>query len=161
MSAIAILLPELDVPFTFTRRPSPLDPELRPEWRLSVLVLLLRVCCRGTRSSLRKLHLLNWTIRSNEARLRLFALLDETIGPEDIEIRVEPALNRAIDFAAAEGLVRFVGGDKVELTPSGVSLAAEIVSAPDCLVHERAFMERLRLRLTEQKVTEILKGNGA
>ncbi len=55
---------EIGLPFRFKRKPMPIAAELRPDWKMATLLLILDVSSYAGKSSLKRLHLLNWAIRS-------------------------------------------------------------------------------------------------
>ena len=67
--------PEFDVQFSFQRRPISLPGDLRPTWRIGLLTILMVQCCRQQRSSLTRLHVLSWAVRSEENYEDMLALL--------------------------------------------------------------------------------------
>lgn len=150
-------LPMLNIPFYFDKRPTPVPGDLRPIWRIYVLLLLLRRCCRQNRSSFARLHVLSWAMLSPENRESLVALVNEEQDPESLIVRVEPSLNRAVDYAIGVGMIRRNDGDRFELTPSGVSAADQIYEQTDCLMVEKAVMDELGKRVTESLVNELFR----
>jgi len=148
-------IPELDAPFVFNRRATAVPGDLRPLWRINLVLLLLRKCCRGGRSSFARLHVLSWASLSPENRNLLVRVLDEEETVESLVVRVEPSLNRAVDFAIGEGFVRRVTGNRYELTPAGVARANALVDAEDCLDGEKAFVEQVGRRVTESLVNDL------
>ena len=147
----------LGAQITFAARPFPLPADLRAEWRIALLLCVLMVNCRSGRSSLRRLQVINWAARSAEARVRFLQVIDHGAAPDDVIIRVEPGLNRAIDFAAAEDLVSRPGGNRVQLTERGREMVRQIQAVADCLTEERSFLASLGMRLTEQRAKELLE----
>lgn len=139
---------ELDAPFNFSRRPIDIPGDLRPVWRIGLLVLLLKNCCRQNRARFTQLHVLNWGIRSDDTRRCLEEAISGSIGVESLIVRIEPSLNRAVDLAIGERLVRRCSGDQVELTQQGLDFASEIEN--DALMYrpERDFMARIRKKVT-------------
>lgn len=146
---------KIDVPFTFTRRPEPLPPDLRPNWRVAMLLLLLR-SCRSEKASLEKLHVLNWAIRTPESRRRFLAYVKGEGNPDDVIIRFEPGLNRAIDFVRGEGLVKIENGKRVKLTDRGSSIAQQIDRIEDCMAEERKFLEEVKPFVMEKYIKALL-----
>jgi hypothetical protein len=142
----------LDVAFSFKSRPSDLPPDLRPNWRVPLLLLMLHVCCRGGKSTLFRLHVLNWSSRNQENQNKLLANLASDLEYSEVPIRVEPAFVRTIQFAVAEGLVSRVGGDRVQLTDSGKAFANQLVENGAPLGAEREFLRVVGQRLTENWV---------
>jgi len=148
--------PKIDVPFTFTRRPEPLPPDLRPNWRVAMLLLLLR-SCRSEKASLKKLHVLNLAIRTPESRRRFLAHVKGDGNPDDVIIRFEPGLNRAIDFARGDDLLRIEKGKSVKLTDRGSSIAQQIDRNEDCMVEERKFLEEVKPFVLEKHIKALLR----
>jgi hypothetical protein len=138
----------LDVKFTFISRPRDLPGDLRPNWRVPLLVLMLDICCRGGRSSLYKLHLLNWMIRKDDQREVLLSNLSEDPDYSQILIQVEPSFIRAIQFAVAEKLVERLDKSRVKITERGKQFAHDIATS-NSLISEKSFLKDVGLRLTE------------
>ena len=153
-------IPELAVPFFFRDRPAAVPGDLRPEWRIAVLLLLLRKCCRENRSSFGRLHVLNWAARSEDGHSELLEIIAGAADPDTITVRIEPALNRAVEYARGENLVEIVRGDRVQLSERGVSLADDIAGTGEIFLSEKRFIAAIGRRLTEDTVNRILKPSG-
>jgi hypothetical protein len=143
-----------EVPFKFTRRPSPLPGDLRPLWRISVVLLLLKHCCRQARSSLRRLHVLNWAIRSKENQHLFLQVVERDRETTDFIVRFEPAFNRAISFAIGEHLISSKG-DSVQITEKGSAYVAELEQQSTLLQEERNFVKTLGMRVTEAFIKQL------
>ena len=141
---------------SFRQRPTPLAPEFRTTWRLVQLLYLLSACCRGGKSSFRRLHVLNWAARSERNRAVLVRALRGQLQPHSLLVRVEPSLNRAVDLAAGEGLVTTLDGARIEITDRGRVVVKEALALEDCLITERAFVRDVGMRVTEKWVNETL-----
>lgn len=148
------LLENIDVPFTFKERRSPLAGDLRPAWRIS-LVLLMLLHSRGKKATLQKLHVLNSACRSAEARRAYLAYIAGTARKEEIVPRVEPSLNRALNLARGEGLVELENGKNIQLTTTGLTIARQIDAAHDCLDIEKVFLKQVGSKTTEGKVEDL------
>lgn len=138
----------LDVKFKFVPRPRDLPGDLRPNWRVPLLILMLDMCCRGGKSTLYKLHLLNWAIRSQGQRDLLLKNLSGDPDYSQIRIQVEPSFIRAIQFAVAEKLVERLENSRVQITERGKQFAHDIKES-ESLVSEKDFLKKIGLRLTE------------
>jgi hypothetical protein len=149
----------LAVPFDFRRRPSTLPADLRPLWRLATLALILSNC-RQSRSTLQRLHVLNWALRTAEGRDGLRAVLSGSRSPTSIAVRYEAAFAQAIDFAIGSRLVRRVKGDSLQLTEVGQALAASIMSDPNTMVEEKAFLHEVRTQMTESRIKSLIYMEG-
>src|ERR1019366_3044648 len=93
-----------DRAFRFTRRPMAIAAELRPDWKIGALLLILHLSSRGGKSSLRRLHILNWALRSAKNRAEFEQVREHQQPLFSFEFRFEPALGRAINLAVGEKL---------------------------------------------------------
>lgn len=150
-------IPELDTEFLFRHRPVAVPGDLRPAWRIGLLVLLLARCCRQGRSSLTRLHVLNWAVRTENNRQTLFALVRHSLSPTSLVVRFDPAFNRAIDFAIGEGLVQRVDGSRIKISATGNTLANEIGQDEALYKTEKAFMADVKQKITESLVESIFE----
>lgn len=149
-------IPHIDVPFRFIPRPEPLPPDLRPDWRVAILLLMLHHS-RGHKASLKKLHFLNWGILTPESRKRLLAYVKGEGRPEDIIIGVEPGLIHAFDFAKGEGLVVLNKGTTVKLTSKGESMACKINEMKYSFEEERNFLKEMKNYGSEKNIEAFLQ----
>lgn len=159
----------LDVPFTFHRRPRALPCSMRPGWRLHVLLMILNQC-RGTRASLEQLHVLNWAIRTEDTRQHFLQFLEGKRAPNQIIVRYDPSLCRAIDFAFAETLVvrqeqqtELFDNDHPKRTPPyrvilgkrGKQLLQQIQKMDDAFTVEKAFLKAIGKKVTQEQVSTL------
>ena len=149
---VPIDIPELRVPFIFRQRPVSLPADLRPAWRIGLIVLLLKRCCRQRRTSLTRLHVLSWGFVSPEGRSQLLAAAAGTLSPDSLVIRFEPFLLQAVDYGVGEGLIRRDGGGKIELTEAGLRLAEELEADESAFASEKTVMGILHTRVSEDLV---------
>ncbi|WP_135610997.1 hypothetical protein [Methanococcoides sp. AM1] len=152
-------IPQINIPFSFTRRPRPIPPDLRPDWRVTVLVLILDYS-RGKKASLKKVNVINWAIRSPENREILHGYFIEKKPLHDIVIRIEPGISRAIDFAKGHGLVVMEYGNStgIRLTPKGKQFANKIETLHDCFTTEKDFLRSIKPYINEKDVNVLLNG---
>lgn len=147
---------DFDQPFTFKRRPVPVPAEARPSWKVAELLVILQISSRGGKSTLKRLHLLNWAVRSVANR---HAFRESRSAPSPLfrfNVRFEPAFSRAIDLAAGQSLVDWVSGDKIQLSAKGTELAQKILADPAVLQEERAFLRDLGKSVTEKEADYVL-----
>lgn len=148
-------LNEFNTNFSFQRRPISLPGDLRPFWRIGLLVILLSQCCRQQRSSLTRLHVLSWAVRSKPNHDDLMSLVNHTLPPDALIVRFDPAVNRAIDLAIGEMLINRVDGSRIELSDSGRGFAKEIFADGQLYLAEKALAASLRQKVSEAVVDEI------
>ena len=140
--------------FSFTRRPEPLSGDLRMSWGIGIVLLSL-LHSHGKKGSFLKLQFLAHSIRTQQSREQVFAVLRGELRTADIQVRVEPWLNRAVAFAHGLELVSVAKGKSVALTARGREVAAAIESDPTIFVDERIYLAAVAKRLTEQVLTRI------
>ena len=146
---------DFDAPLVFRSRPESIPGDLRPVWRICVILLILELASRGKKSSISKLHVLNWAIRSKENQKVLRQIINGEMSPDSISVRVEPSLDRAVSLAYGEELVEFVGGKNIRLTWQGESAVKKIIGLEDVFLEEKSFLLEIgKSKLTETVVTE-------
>jgi hypothetical protein len=150
-------VPELEADFVFRRRPVAVPADLRPTWRIGIIVLLLKNCCRAGKSSLGRLHVLSWATRTSENQRNLIAAAQDDLPLTSILVRFDPFLDRAIDFAFGEGLVSHGDGKSVELTSTGRQLAVELENHESLYSEEKRFISLVRRGITERLVDRIFQ----
>ena len=146
-------LPNIDnIKFTFTKRPEPIPGEFRPRWKISVILLSLHYCGRGKsgKSSINKLKILSWASRDQDSQHALIRFINESPQPDDILLRHEPALVRALNLCAGLGLVERAS-DAISLSTTGLILTKKILEIPDLLPIEKKFLSGIGKQLTEGK----------
>ena len=151
-------IPELNTHFFFRERPEAIPGDLRPIWRIGLVLLILHISSRSRRSSFGRLHVLNWALRSEEGRNALLGILKGQRSPETMVVRIEPSLNRAVDYASGEGLVQQVQGSRIELTGPGEKEAKNILKCEEIYKDEREFLYEIGKKVTERLVTELFGG---
>ena len=147
----------LDVPFRFSRRPPPIPGDLRPDWRVATLVLVLEKCHRRS-ATMRQLHVLSWAIRSPENRIAFLKAHNDEPDVEYPIVRIEPALTLAIDFAVGEGLV-MRSKDKIVLIDRGSVFAGQIGAIDGLLVDEKTFLAGIDGRISLRTIERVLQWN--
>jgi hypothetical protein len=150
----AELTDALDRPFVFRERPSPTAGDLRPVWRVPVVLLLVRAC-RGEHATHEQLHVLSWAVRSAESADTLASFLAGTVRPDQAVVRFEPALDRAAAVARGFGLLRWKGRYWT-LTSLGRQALREVDDRRATLTSEKALLARLPSPLSQAAVQRLL-----
>lgn len=145
--------------FLFRERPTPVPGDLRLSWRFALNLCILNRS-RSKRSSIARLYILNDGTRSFEDSDLLSDILVGAAQKSEWRVKVEPALGRALDLMVAEGLLIWTTVSErlgVELTPSGLAVAADIIKEKDIMSAEKNRIENLAPMLTEALVSDFLK----
>lgn len=149
----------LDVPFDFVRQPVPVPAALQPERRVP-LVLLLVAKSHGSGASWKGLQLLNWVVRSPEHAEVLLALREGRDIPDRPVVRIEPALDRALDLAVGLGLLEQRAARVFRLTDEGREVVVALNDS-DAFAQEREVLDRLRGKVTRTQVDRALEWRDA
>jgi hypothetical protein len=147
-------------------RPTPLPCDLRPIWRIAALVLILNQC-RQKRATIEQLHVMNWSIRSRKAQEQFLAYRQGHKPPNEVVVRYDPSLTRAIDFALGAGIVeRYEKIDSVDdgkpqyrlaLSTLGETLASELMEDEDIFILEKAFLRDIGQKVTQKQIADLFK----
>ncbi|MCT4579801.1 MAG: hypothetical protein N4A35_00160 [Flavobacteriales bacterium] len=142
---------------TFLKKPISIPPEYRPSYSIALIVLILKTCCQGSKSSLLKLHLINWALKSTENKesLRKFILSSYTETSKTWGI--EPSLNRALNYSVHEGICAIING-KYELQEKGEKFYEKIIADTEYLEEEIKFLNFLgKRKITDNRIDSIYK----
>ncbi len=145
---------------SFKKKPIPIPAEYRPMYQIAIIVLILYNCCRGNTSSLLKLHLLSWSVFSGKNMEYLsFFLRSNCAGKKPIW-NIDPALNRALILAIADGFCEITPSKKYKLASKGISLMNILNSDTELLSTEKNFFKKIgKQGLTEELVTRLSQTN--
>jgi hypothetical protein len=111
--------------------------------------------CWGNRATRRQLHDLNWGIRTPEARATFLRVINGTVAPDEAIVRFDPVVDRALHFAAGEGLVT-VSGEFVILTEKGETFVQQLLRNKQCMAEEKTFLSAIGRKLTQVQVEAFL-----
>src|SRR5579863_8883056 len=150
--------PDIEIPFRFTERPTPLAGDFRPVWRIG-LILLILFHSRGNKATLQKLHFLNSVSRSNDARSSYLLYIEDDAKKDDIIPRIEPSLNRALNFARGQGLIEIEKGKNIRLTAVGLTAAQQLDREEKCLSTEKGFLKAVKSFSTESNIEDLFTWN--
>ena len=140
----------------FVRRPSPVLVEHRPLYKITQLLLVLLVSSRGGTSTLPRLHLFNWALKSTERIQKLV----EAAKSKSLNMTAwgfDPALAIAIGFAVAENLIEPTSTG-YQMTEKGSSFIKEALKEASAFASERKLLAEIGKGITEAMVEKVAKG---
>lgn len=140
---------------TFKKKPIPLPAEYRPMYQISIIILVLKYCCRGNTSSLQKLHLFSWCLYSESSMAKLICLIENNYKTELSHWSIDPALNRALNYAVADGMCEMTTNQKYRLTKKGLAFVAKIETDDDLFRKEKAFLKQIGKQITDEIVDKL------
>jgi hypothetical protein len=142
----------------FEIRPTPVLPEHRPLLKIAQVLLVLEMASRGAKSSLPRLQLFNWALKSPE-RISVLRRAAETGRLETVAWGFDPALPIALRFAVAENLIQDVPSG-YEMTDKGRAYVSDAVRR-NLLDTERAALAPIGKKITEAMTNEVARRWGA
>lgn len=147
------ILHETPERMTFISSGSPIDPELRPIWRISMLVIILRKLCRNSSANLKKLQVL-YSILSSKEKRELY-IINGT--KSEINIRFDPLLDRAISLGLGEGLFSLDSAKSIVLTDKGNVFSDKIYNHKAILTLEKEFISLYsKSEFTDKNIDKLL-----
>ncbi|OCA83996.1 hypothetical protein A8F94_14760 [Bacillus sp. FJAT-27225] len=148
------LLDEIET-INFNRKKTPLMAELRPLYKIALIILTLYLSSNKQSATLLKLQLFNWALKTSKRHHRL---LDIKSGANFPIIRFDPSLNRALNFAIAEHLIFFnVNNGKFFLSEKGEQYALSIVGQMDILAEEKAVLLKIKKGISDAYINKVFK----
>ena len=143
---------------SFTQRPIPIPADYRPMYKIALLVLILRLVCRGESSSLLKLHLFSWALTSEKNSSKLKEYVTSNFKSDFSVWGIEPALNRALQLAIAENICEVVNGKNYKLTEKGNKFYDMINADTEVLEKEKGLLKLIgKNSITDVRINEMSK----
>lgn len=140
----------------FVRRPSPVLVEHRPLYKITQLLLVLHMSSRGGKSTLPRLHLFNWALKSTD-RIQKLVAAAEAKALHITAWGFDPALAIAIRFAVAESLVTPTSTG-YQLSEKGKTFVTEVLKDAGAFAAERKLLAQIGKDITENMVEKVAKG---
>lgn len=141
--------PNIIIKGGFRDRKMPLSADYRPLYKIGLVILTLKIASTGSRSSLNKLHFMMYALKSSWNRSFIRSAIEADDISPIISWGVEPALNKALMFAVAEGFIE-IDGDRYALTSVGDTFAKMMIKDNGLFTEEKDFLTFIGKR----KVTE-------
>lgn len=138
----------------FDSKPDAVPYNYRVSYKVTQLCLIMRICGRGDSCSLIKLHMISFALIS-QVNMKILVDFAEGTGITPI-VRFDPAVNRALTYAIAYGLIEQQQNAKYKLTDRGHKLADHIKYVGNLMSFEINSLNNLAKKLTENKVNEIV-----
>ncbi len=140
----------------FIRRPSPVLVEHRPLYKITQLLLVLHMSSRGGKSTLPRLHLFNWALKSTD-RIQKLVVAAKSKVLHMTAWGFDPALAIAIRFAVAENLIEPTSTG-YQLAEKGRAFITEVLKDADAFAPERKLLTQIGKDITEGMVEKVAKG---
>lgn len=140
----------------FTRRPIPVLSELRPVYKIAQALLILHITGHGGKSSLIKIHLMNWALKRPERALALRS------GAESGQLHLpiwgfDPAMAIALNLAFQDELITHTTTGGFALSTEGLAYVKLILADDSILSEEKAALHSIGKKITEKMVASVSK----
>lgn len=142
---------------SFNPRPEPVSANLRPIYRISIILLVLKINCKNHSASLLKIQFFNWVLKSQSLQnfIRNKGSYD-SIFSIDI-IHLDPMINLSLKYAIAEGLIITTKNLKYKLTDKGNNFINSIIESDEkILSNTMEMLELIGNRVSEVKLKDEL-----
>ena len=144
----------------FKKKPIPIPAEYRPMYQIALMSLVLKYCCRGEISKLMKFHLFSWSLYSEENMKLLLAIVEKKFKNPLPHWSIDPALNRALDYAIADGFFERIPPGKYKLLPKGQALVQKIESDDSLFIEEKSFLKKFgKSKLNDVEIERLIARN--
>ncbi|QUI22738.1 hypothetical protein HZI73_10745 [Vallitalea pronyensis] len=134
----------------FERKPIPVPYNYRIIYKLSQIVLIINLSNRTGNCSVLKLHVLSSALSSDEEMSRLVYFLENKVLVKYPFIRMEPALNRAINYGLAEGIINQRNDGKIFVTNKGENLYNCLMEDLEIMVRDKEFLSKFGKKVTDK-----------
>ncbi|MEQ2026832.1 hypothetical protein ABLB84_13895 [Xenorhabdus szentirmaii] len=141
---------------TFNYRGAHLDPELRPLWRISLLILILMKLCSGNKANSKKLQAL-YSLVASEKKRHLYT--SDRNSHESLNIRFDPLVDRAIDMGVGHCLFELDDAKSVVLTAKGMAFGKSVEKDCNIFILEKDFMSNFKKsHFTDKRINSLITG---
>ena len=141
---------------SFKRVPTTLPADLRPMRKLGIILLFLYMNSRQGTASILKIQFLNWVLQTEAMMKWLLEGADKLGRVYTLNlIHLDPAINRAIELAVAEGIITIAKTGKIALTKKGTAVASAMQQDSELFIAEKAYLAELGKSVTEVRINNI------
>lgn len=123
----------------------------RISYKVSQLCLILHLCSHRSGCSLIKLHMISIALTTEEDGKLLMDFIQEKLANYTL-VRFDPAVNRALMYALAEGIVFQQQNGLFRLTSKGKSFVESIIKDNTLMAKEKNYLTSISSKLSEQKI---------
>ena len=139
----------------FNAKPDAVPFNYRTSYKIGQLCLILSICCGRKGCSYFKLHMIAMSLCTKQEMLSLKNFTDNVFNSYTL-VRFDPAVNRAVKYAIADGVMLQQVNGLFKLTTKGKSFADAIKKESDLMVSEKYFLNDLSNKLTEDKIKNLM-----
>lgn len=145
---------------TFNHRGTPIDPELRPLWRISIISLILMKLCSGNKANAKKIQALYSLVSSEKKRSAYLSNIFDSGSVSTINIRFDPLVDRAVDMALGDRMLCLDDAKSIKLTEKGLAFAKRIDDDNDIFIIEKKFIDQFnKSHFNDRVINSLITGD--
>ena len=138
----------------FDAKPDAVPYKYRISYKMGQLCMILSICGSPSCSFLKIQMIANaLNDRTNEKDLLDFCQQKNLLFIS--AIRFDPAVNRVLGYALADGLIKQLVKGTYKLTDKGKEFVKKIKADKELMQNEKSFLEKIGNRLSEEKISEL------
>ncbi len=138
----------------FNKRPDSIPYKHRISYRVTLIVLIIKICSSRKECPLVKFHIINDAMENRELINNIKRCLKR--NSSEFAIRFDSSLNRAIEYAIADGLIIQQGNKTYKLSVTGRDFANRLLKDSEILRNEKERLEKINTELDEKTLNSIL-----
>ena len=138
----------------FNAKPDAVPYNYRISYKIAQVCLIISICCRHSGCSLIKLHMVSIGLSTKHKQDELSAFIENRM--KGFVVRFDPAVNRAIKYAIADGLIIQQKNILYKLSEKGKLYVEKINELEDLMIDEKVFLNEISYRLTEDKIKNLM-----
>ena len=139
----------------FNERPDSIPYKYRISYRVAVIVLAIKICSARKGCPLVKLHIINDALEKDGLVKEIKNLLSD--NSDEMVIRFDSSLNRALEYGIADGLIVQQGNRTYKLSEAGRKFVEGLLKEQDLLREEKNKLKEINIELDEVTLNSILE----
>jgi len=138
----------------FNAKPDAVPYNYRISYKVSQICLIMYICGWQGSCSLIKLHMISSALSTHDNMDKLLSFSNKECAFPPV-VRFDPAVNKALTYAVAYGLVAQQKTGNYKLTTKGKNFAYQITVVGDLMILEIQYLSKLSKKLTEGKIKDL------
>lgn len=139
----------------FDAKPDAVPYRYRISYKVGQICLILNIC-GGSSCSFIKIQMIANALNDKKSEKELSEFCEDNNLLFNSAIRFDPAVNRVLEYALADGLIKQLVKGTYKLTDKGKQFVEKIKQDKELMVNEIKFLEKIRNRLSEEKISELM-----
>lgn len=139
----------------FDAKPDAVPYRYRISYKTGQICLILNIC-GGLSCSFLKIQMISNALNDKKCEKELLEFCDDNNLLFISAIRFDPAVNRVLGYALADGLIKQLVKGTYKLTEKGKKFVKKIKLDKGLMANEIEFLEKIGDRLSEEKISELM-----